>query len=99
MHSYTQSLRQQLRDTNVEVIEVVPPYVQTFLTGADQASDERAMPSADYIRETMAALRSEPSSPELIIDQVEALRFAERNGSVDELLTGLTAMGEELARF
>ena len=33
LHSYTQSLRFQLRDTSVQVIEIIPPNVQTALQG------------------------------------------------------------------
>jgi uncharacterized oxidoreductase len=33
LHSYSQSLRFQLKDTSVKVIEIVPPYVQTRLGG------------------------------------------------------------------
>ncbi len=35
LHSWVQSLRSQLRDTSVEVLELVPPYVQTALICAD----------------------------------------------------------------
>src|SRR6202521_6248299 len=48
IHSYTQSLRYQLRDTSVQVLELIPPYVQTHLMGAQQASDPGAMPPADF---------------------------------------------------
>ena len=41
IHSWTQSLRHQLKDTNVEVLELIPPYVQTELGGASQATDPR----------------------------------------------------------
>ena len=33
LHSWTQSWRIQLRETEIEVLELVPPYVQTDLTG------------------------------------------------------------------
>ena len=36
IHAWTCSLRRQLRDTSVEVLELVPPYLQTELTGAHQ---------------------------------------------------------------
>ncbi len=52
IHSYSQSLRYQLKDTPVEVIELIPPYVQTELMGPGQASDPAAMPLADFIAET-----------------------------------------------
>jgi uncharacterized oxidoreductase len=49
LHSWLQSLRFQLRGTSVEVLELVPPYVRTQLTGPIQAIDPSAMPLADYI--------------------------------------------------
>ena len=46
IHSYTQSLRYQLKNTNVKVIELIPPYVQTTLMGDHRGprADPRAMP-------------------------------------------------------
>ena len=49
IHSYTQSLRYQLRHTSVEVLELIPPYVQTELMGPGQALDPNAMPLAEFI--------------------------------------------------
>jgi len=46
LHSWLQSLRHQLRNVPVAVLELAPPYVQTELTGDRQASDPRAMPVA-----------------------------------------------------
>jgi uncharacterized oxidoreductase len=66
IHSYSQSLRYQLKDTSVQVIEIVPPYVQTELMGAQQASDPNAMPLKDFIEETMSLLKSSPDAKEIL---------------------------------
>jgi uncharacterized oxidoreductase len=76
LHSYTESLRHQLRDTQVEVIELPPPYVQTELTGAHQAVDPKAMPLKDYIAETMRLLSTTPTPAEILVERVKSLRFA-----------------------
>jgi uncharacterized oxidoreductase len=80
IHSYSQSLRYQLRSTKLQVIEIIPPYLRTGLMGAGQAADERAMPLDDYINETMAIIESQDSVAETIVERVKPLRFAERNG-------------------
>ncbi|MEZ2347756.1 SDR family oxidoreductase [Terriglobus sp. RCC_193] len=80
IHSYTQSLRFQLKDTGVQVIEIIPPYVQTELMGDRQKNDPAAMPLADYLRETFAILRDQPDVEEVIIDRVKPLRFAAEGG-------------------
>ena len=84
IHSWTQSLRYQLRDTQVEVLEIVPPYVQTELTGPFQAADPNAMPLADYIAETMELLKNPPPSGEILVERVKSRRFAEQNGTYDQ---------------
>ena len=84
IHSWTQSLRYQLRDTSVEVLEIVPPYVQTELTGRFQAEDPNAMPLADYINETMALLKYPPPNGEILVERVRSRRSAEQNGNYDQ---------------
>jgi uncharacterized oxidoreductase len=83
IHSYTQSLRYQLRDTSLQVLELIPPYVQTELTGPRQASDPNAMPLQDYIAESMTILKSSPDATEICVDRVKPLRFAEASGGYD----------------
>jgi uncharacterized oxidoreductase len=83
LHSYTQSLRYQLRDTSVQVLELIPPYVQTELMGPRQASDPNAMPLDDFIAETMNILKTSPDATEICVERVKALRFAEANGGYD----------------
>jgi len=80
IHSYTQSLRYQLKSTNVEVIELIPPYVQTTLTGDQQAEDPRAMPLDEYINEAMSILKTQPDVKEVCVKKVYPLRFSAEHG-------------------
>ena len=81
MHSWSVSLRYQLRNTSVEVQELAPPYVQTELMGEHQASDPRAMPLADYIAEVMSILADHPDAKEILVKNVYPLRFADGSNS------------------
>jgi len=83
IHSYTQSLRHQLRGTAVEVFELVPPYVQTELMGAQQASDPHAMPLQEFIDETMSLLGQLPHGGEVLVERVKPLRLAEATGKYE----------------
>ena len=76
IHSYSLTLRYQLRSTKIEVLELVPPYVQTELMGDAQANDPRAMPLKDYIAETMKILKEHPEAKEILVERVLPLRFA-----------------------
>jgi uncharacterized oxidoreductase len=80
IHSYTQSLRYQLKSTNIEVLELIPPYVQTELMGSAQAADPRAMPLADFLNEVMEVLKAQPNASEILVERVKPLRFAGANG-------------------
>ena len=95
LHSYTQALRVQLRDTPVQVVEIIPPYVQTGLGGSHQTNDPRAMPLEDYIAETMQILKSQPEAPENCVERVKFLRFAEATGTFDKAFQMLTEMSFE----
>jgi uncharacterized oxidoreductase len=80
IHSYTQSLRYQLKSSKVEVIELIPPYVQTTLMGDQMAEDPRAMPLKEYIDEVMSILQSQPDAKEICVKRVDPLRFAAESG-------------------
>ena len=82
IHSYSMTLRQQLRGTSTSVIELVPPYVQTHLMGEHQANDPRAMPLEAFITEVMEILANEPDVTEVVVKRCEALRFAAENGNL-----------------
>jgi uncharacterized oxidoreductase len=81
IHSYTQSLRYQLKDTHIEVKELVPPYVRTALMGERQAGDPNAMPLDEYISEVLTNLRENPNANEILVKRVHPARFAGFNQS------------------
>jgi uncharacterized oxidoreductase len=76
LHSWSLSLRYQLKDTAVRVLELAPPYVQTELMGEHQANDPRAMPLADFIAEVIQILATQPEANEILVKKVFPLRFA-----------------------
>lgn len=75
MHSYTLSLRHQLRHTPADVIELIPPYVQTDL-GPAHGTDPRAMPLDDFMAEVLTILGDDPDATEVVVDRCRPLRFA-----------------------
>lgn len=90
LHSWTQSLRHQLRDTAVEVLELAPPGVATDLMPG-HAQNPASMPLADYTAEVMDLIeRGETSRGEILVERVKPLRFAEADGyqAVFEALNG-----------
>jgi uncharacterized oxidoreductase len=76
IHSYSQALRYQLRDTAVEVLELAPPYVATALMGEDNVTDPRAMPLDEFIGEVMSLLKTQPDATEICVERVLPLRLA-----------------------
>lgn len=84
LHSYTISLREQLKG-RVEVIELVPPAVRTELTPG-QSSREGYMPLDEFGDEVMALFGKQPTPKEILVDRVGFLRWAERDGRFDQVV-------------
>ncbi len=91
IHSYSQALRQQVKASGIEVIEIAPPYVQTELMGPGQAVDPRAMPLADFISEVMTILKSGPVE-EVIVERCRFLRNAEAEGRYGQAFEGVNSL-------
>jgi uncharacterized oxidoreductase len=61
MHSMTMSLRHQLKDTGVTVIEMIPPSVDTELgheRRADKTQTHGGIPISEFLAEAMEGLKS-----------------------------------------
>jgi uncharacterized oxidoreductase len=58
VHSYTQSLRFQLEESGVEVIELMPPAVQTDMTSDFVEAGISTITTDELVRQTFAALRA-----------------------------------------
>ncbi|MFJ5370565.1 SDR family oxidoreductase [Bosea sp. CER48] len=91
IHSWSIGLREQLKNTSVEVIEIAPPYVQTELMGAERAADPAAMPLADFIAEVMTILETRPDAVEVIVERCKPLRHAEATGTFANIFAALNA--------
>lgn len=76
IHSNTQSLRYQLFNTPIEVLEIIPPAVHTGLLGSDQSA-QYEMPLPVFIAEVMALFQQHPTAQEICVANVVPLRHAE----------------------
>ncbi|AIF50213.1 SDR family oxidoreductase [Pelosinus sp. UFO1] len=63
IHSFTQSLRIQLKNTNIRVFELAPPVTQTSLIGKDFDADDfkgiTAMDAGEMVRVTIKGLEQD----------------------------------------
>lgn len=87
IHSYTVSLREALKG-KVDVIELVPPAVQTGLTPG-QENRPGYMPLDDFIDEVMALFGQVPTPAEILVERVKFLRNAEAEAQFEATLTQL----------
>ncbi|MDV3457044.1 SDR family oxidoreductase [Sphingomonas sp. HF-S4] len=87
IHSYTVSLREALKG-KVDVIELVPPAVQTGLTPG-QENRSGYMPLDDFIDEVMALFGQSPTPGEILVERVKFLRDAEGERRFDATLAQL----------
>lgn len=77
IHSYSMSLRHQLRDTPVKVYEVIPPTVDTDLdrgARARRGQTERGIPPSEVAKAIMAGL--EADNYEIVVGEARNLKGA-----------------------
>ena len=81
----SESIRLQLADTTVKVVELEPPSVRTALMPGQEDS-EVAMPLDEFIAEVMALLEAQPDAKEIQVERVKFLRYGEARGDYDQVV-------------
>jgi len=90
IHMLSESLRLQLADTSVRVLELEPPSVQTDLLPG-QADNSHAVPLDAYIAEVMSIIETQPEAKEIQVERVKFLRYAEARGDYDQVVAVLNS--------
>jgi short-subunit dehydrogenase involved in D-alanine esterification of teichoic acids len=90
IHMLSESLRLQLADTSVKVVELVPPSVRTALLPG-QETNALAMPLEEYVSETVALLQAHPEAGEILVERVKYLRHGEARGDYDQVVEAINA--------
>jgi uncharacterized oxidoreductase len=84
VHAYSEALRAQLDGTGIEVSELVPPAVA--ITPEHAQHNPRALGLAEFATEVMDLLQTDPTPHEILVKGVLMHRWAERDGTYDELV-------------
>lgn len=87
LHSWSQSLRAQLAETSVKVLEWAPPAVATDLMPG-HAENPNSMPLADFTAESLALFEA-GGADEILVDRVKFLRGAEARGYYAQVFAAL----------
>ncbi|MFF1573640.1 SDR family oxidoreductase [Leifsonia sp. NPDC058292] len=90
IHMLSESIRLQLADTTVKVVELVPPSVQTDLMPG-QSENDHAMPLDEFIAEVVSLFESSPEANEILVERVKFLRFGEARGDYQQVVATLNA--------
>lgn len=90
IHMLSESLRLQLADTSVKIVELVPPAVRTALMPGHEES-EQAMPLDEFVTEVMGLIETRPDAREIQVERVKFLRYGEVRGDYDQVVEILNA--------
>lgn len=90
IHSWSDSLRAQLDDHGIDVVELIPPAVQTDLMPG-HAENPTAMPLADYVAEVTALIERYPNAREIVVERCRPLRAAQDDAAYAKAFAMLNA--------
>jgi short-subunit dehydrogenase involved in D-alanine esterification of teichoic acids len=92
IHMLSESIRLQLADTTVKIVELEPPAVRTALLPGQEDS-KTAMPLEDFTAEVMSLLESQPDATEIQVERVKFLRYGEARGEYKTVVAILNRQG------
>ncbi|GAA4215390.1 SDR family oxidoreductase [Microbispora amethystogenes] len=90
VHMLSESIRLQLADTSVKVVELEPPSVRTSLLPGQEDS-EVAMPLDEFVAEVVELFETQPDAKEIQVERVKFLRYGEARGDYDQVVARLNA--------
>jgi short-subunit dehydrogenase involved in D-alanine esterification of teichoic acids len=90
IHMLSESIRLQLADTSVKVVELEPPSVATDLMPGQRESSF-AMPLDEFVAEVLHLIETQPDAKELQVERVKFLRYGEARGDYDHVVEVLNA--------
>jgi uncharacterized oxidoreductase len=90
IHMLSESIRLQLADTSVRIVELQPPSVRTSLLPG-QENSEFAMPLEEFVAEVTALIQAQPNAKEIQAERVKFLRYGEARGDYDQVVETLNA--------
>ena len=90
IHMLSESIRLQLADTTVKIVELEPPAVRTSLLPGQEES-AFAMPLDEFVAEAVALLEAQPDATEIQVERVKFLRYGEVRGDYDQVVQTLNA--------
>ncbi|MFE0181385.1 SDR family oxidoreductase [Streptomyces olivaceus] len=90
IHMLSESVRLQLADTSVKVVELEPPSVRTALLPGHE-DNEHAMPLDEFVTEVVDLIEARPDAKEIQVERVKFLRYGEARGDYDQVVEALNA--------
>jgi uncharacterized oxidoreductase len=90
IHMLSESIRLQLADTTVKIVELEPPSVRTALVPG-QENSPFAMDLDEFVAEVAALIEAHPDAKEIQVERVKFLRYGEARGDYDEVVATLNA--------
>lgn len=88
IHMLSESIRLQLADTTVKIVELEPPAVRTALLPGQEHS-EFAVPLDEFVAEVLELLEAHPEAKEIQVERVKFLRYGEARGDYDQVVATL----------